>query len=155
MQVALGDDDALAQLDLALRPDQLTCAGALDVAALADGRVDAEVAGIGGGELDLIGLAHGAEDGDVGLLTLGADDGQALVAGELAGVGQVLALGQLIALTKQLLHCLLRQVDVAGGCFNHKRHSDYSFFVCFPLPCGGFFCLRRAAVGFFFHKSVL
>ena len=113
VQVALGDDDALAQLDLALRPDQLTCAGALDVAALADGRIDAEVAGIGGGELDLIGLAHGAENGDVGLLTLGADDGQALVAGELAGVGQVLALGQLIALTKQLFHRLLRQVDGA------------------------------------------
>ena len=151
VQVALGDDDALAQLDLALRPDQLTCAGALDVAALADGCVDAEVAGVGGGELDLIGLAHGAEDGDVGLLTLGADDGQALVAGELARVGQVLALGQLIALAEQLFHRLLRQVDVTGGCFNHKRHSDYSFLFFFRCRTDN----PHTAAGFFFHNSAL
>ena len=130
VQVALGHDDALAQLHLAGRPDQLTGAGALDIAALTDRRVDTQCAGVGGGDLHLIGLADGPEDGHVGHLLLGAHDGQALVAGVLAGIGQGLADGQLIALAEQLLHRLLCQMDVTGGSLDHETHSKHSFVIC-------------------------
>ena len=124
VQVTLGDDDALGQIQLALGPDQLAGAGALHVAALADGSVDAQGTGVGGGDLHLVSLAGGAQDGHVGHLLLGADDGQTLVAGVLAGIGQGLADGQLIALAKQLFHGLLGQVDMTGRRFDHERHGD-------------------------------
>lgn len=43
VQVTLSDNDALGQLHLALGTYQLTCAGALHVAALTDGGIDAPV----------------------------------------------------------------------------------------------------------------
>ena len=43
VQMALRHDDALGQLHLAGRPNQLTGAGALHIAAFADGGVDAPV----------------------------------------------------------------------------------------------------------------
>ena len=88
---------ALRQINLARGPDQLARAGAGQMAALADGRVDAERARVAAGELHLIGRAARAEDGDVLDRALRSDDGQALMAGIDAGVGQVLARLQLVA----------------------------------------------------------
>ena len=127
VDVPLGDDDALRQINLARGPDQLARAGAGQMAALADGRVDAERARVAAGELHLIGRAARAEDGDVLDRALRSDDGQALMAGIDAGVGQVLARLQLVARAEQLLHGLLRQMDVARRCFNHEFHSKISF----------------------------
>ena len=87
VEVTLCHDDALGQLHLAGGPDELTGTGALHVAALADGGVDAQRAGVGSGDLHLIRLTGGPEDGDVRHLLLGADDGQTLVAGVLTGIG--------------------------------------------------------------------
>lgn len=127
VDVPLGDDDALRQINLARGPDQLARAGAGQMAALADGRVDAERARVAAGELHLIGRAARAEDGDVLDRALRSDDGQSLMAGIDAGVGQVLARLQLVARAEQLLHGLLRQMDVARRCFNHEFHSKISF----------------------------
>ena len=149
--MALRHDDALGQLHLAGRPNQLTGAGALHIAAFADGGVDAQGAGVGGGDLHLIRLAGGAENGHVGHFLLGADDGQALVAGVLAGIGQGLADGQLIALAEQLLHRLLGQMDVTGGSLDHETHSKHSFVFChniYDSPPGkpSFSDARRSSV---------
>ena len=129
MQVPLGDDYTLAQLHLALGAHQLTCAGALHMAALADGSRDAQSGGVGGGDLHLVSLTHRPQNGHIGHFLLGPHDGQPLIAGILAGIGQGLADSQLIALAEQLLHRLLGQVDVAGRRFDHERHCFFLLFV--------------------------
>ena len=102
---------------------QLAGAAAGDVAALTDGSVHADGAGVGQAQLDLGCAAGGAQNGHVLQRTLGANDGAALHAGVLTGLAQLLAGSQLMTCAEESLHVLLAQMDVTGRSFNRDDHG--------------------------------
>ena len=130
VDVTLGDDGTLGDLDLTCGADHLQTGGAGHVAALANGDVlQTQSAGVGVGQLDLVGLTGGTQDADHHL-ALGTDQLDLLVAGgELAGLAEHLLDSQLCALAVQGLDGLVGQVDVTGGGLN----KNFVFHTAIPL----------------------
>ena len=79
----------LFERDTAGRAFQRAAGRALQVAGLADRRVDAELELLGHRDLDLRRLARRAEHAHAFDAALGADDGELLLAGELAGLREI------------------------------------------------------------------
>ena len=119
--MTLGHHDTLRQIDLPAGTHQLTCAGALDIAALAHGGLDAQAAGVGHRDLHLGGGTDGSQNAHFHG-ALGPNDLDLLGAGELAGLGEILLGGQLVAGAVEDVQMLLRQVEMTGGNFNDDVH---------------------------------
>ena len=120
MDVALGGDNALGQLHLALGPYQLDSAGAVDVAGLPHQGVNPQGSGVGQGYLHLGSRTDRAKDRNAGDGLLRTYQIDLFVAGKLSGLGKLLLDGQLIAGAKQLFQVFLGNVDVTRRCFNNK-----------------------------------
>ena len=135
MDVALGHDDALGDLDLALRADELAGAGAGDLAGLANRRGNADGAGVSQGQLHLGLRANRAEDGHAAQGLLRAHDVNALGAGVLAGLGQHLLHGQLIALAEEDVQSLAGNMHMTCRSLNKNliRHWN-ALLTVFKVP---------------------
>ena len=122
VDVALCDDDAFGQLNLALGADKLAGAGTGQNTGFANGSGDTECTGVGRGNLDLGLLADRAEDRDILKGALGADDVDTLKAGVLTGLGEVLLVGELSTLAEQGL-------EIGGADMNVARAGLYQNFI--------------------------
>ena len=86
MDVAFGNDDALAYLNFAFWTYKPAGCTARDVTRFSDRCGNAERSRVGCGNLDLSCGTDGTENGHGGELTLCADNGNSLVACELTGL---------------------------------------------------------------------
>ena len=121
VDVPHGADDALAEIDDSLGTDKDATRCAFDIAANADGQVDAEANPVGEGEFDL-GLAPTrAEHADVGdHATTGAEDGDGFLGGVETVLIKPLRGGQIV-LPEQGFDMFLREVAVPGGDVDKER----------------------------------
>ena len=117
VDVALGDDNAFLQFDLALGANQTAAGGTGQVTGFPHEGGDADGTGVGHGKLDLGLLADGAENRDHSHGLFGADDLDFFIGGKLAGLGKRFFEGQLEALAEQGLQILLGKVQMTGGSF--------------------------------------
>ena len=124
VDVALGNDNALGDFDLALRANDLAGAGALHLAGLTNRSHNADGAGVGQGQLNLGLRTDRTEDGHAGQGLLRAHDVDALSASILTRLGQHLLDGQLIAFAKENIKMLTGNMNVTGGSFHQNliRH---------------------------------
>jgi hypothetical protein len=120
VNVTLCSDYALGELNLTGRSNQLACAGAGYVAALTNGSLYTQGAGIGQRNFHLGSRSCGTENDYVSDGLLGAYNGNSLLAGELAGLAQILLVGEGVALTEQDFDMLLGEVHVTGGGFHQN-----------------------------------
>ena len=120
-------DDALVERDAAGRAFERAAGRALQVAGLADGRVDAELELLGHGNLHLGGFARRSQHAHALDAALGPDDRELFLAGVLAGLREVAVPGQLMAWAEQRLDVLLREVDVVCGDLDEKRFAPVRF----------------------------
>jgi hypothetical protein len=118
VNVAQRADDASVERDTPGRAFEGAAGRVLDVAALADGRVHAELELFGHRDLDLRDLAGRPEHAHALDAPLRAGDRELLLARILAGLRQVGVLRQVTPLAEQHLDVLLREVDVV------RRHLD-------------------------------
>ena len=118
MNVALGSDDAVGNLHLAGRPDELAAGGAGQIAGFPDGGIDAQLTGVGEGHFHLGFRAHRAQDGHF-QGTLGAHYLYLLIGGELAGLREVFFMAEDGALAEQGLQILLGDMQMTCGSFYH------------------------------------
>ena len=121
VDVAQRADDAAVQLHAAGRAFERAAGRVRDVAALADGRMHAELELLGHGDLDLGVLARRPEHAHALDAALRPDDGELLLAGKLAGLREVGVLRELVARAEQRLDVLLREVDVMRRDLDEKR----------------------------------
>ena len=117
VDVALGDDNAFLQFDLALGANQTAAGGTGQVTGFPHEGGDADGTGVGHGKLDLGLLADGAENRNHSHGLFGADDLDFFIGGKLAGLGKRFFEGQLEALAEQGLQILLGKVQMTGGSF--------------------------------------
>ncbi len=92
-----------------------------DVAALADGRMHAELELLGHRDLDLRVFARRPEHAHALDAAFRPDDGELFLAGVLAGLRKVGVFGELMSLAEQRLDVFLREVNVMRRNLDEKR----------------------------------
>ena len=131
MDVALGNDHAVVDLDLALGASECAAGGAGKVSGLTDNADYAELACVCHRDLDLIFLTERAEDRHSDLAA-GADDCHLLCAGELPGLREVLFVGQAQALAEKSSEGLSGDVQMMSrGLYHdffHKITTNLIYF---------------------------
>ena len=120
MYVTLCYDAALGDLYLTCGADELHTGSSGNVAALADGRRDAERACVGKRKLDLVLRSFGSQHAGR-KAALGTDDSQLFVGrGKLTGLAQHLLGRENSALAVKNGNSFMRQVDMPRGGFDDK-----------------------------------
>ena len=107
--------------DAAGRAFERAAGRVLEVAGLADGRMDAELELLGHRDLHLRGLARRPQHAHAFDAALRPDDGELFLAGKLAGLREVALRGELVARAEERLDVLLAQMDVVGGDLDRER----------------------------------
>ena len=121
MNVPQGANDSAVDLDAAGRAFERATGRVRDVAAFADGRMNAELELLGHGDLDLRVFARGPKHADALDAAFRPDNRQLFLAGILARLRKVGMLGELMSLAEQRLDMFLREMNMMRRDLDQKR----------------------------------